>query len=67
MIWGIVLFLVVWTIASCAYIIKNLGRKHSSPGPRWKFVLVAPALVIAVILGCIGQFLHYLDNHPRRR
>lgn len=57
MIWGIILFLVVWTITSCGYVLYHLGNKYRKV-PRWlvpiEMVFCIPAYFVAMILGYVG-------------
>lgn len=54
MIWYICTFLLLWTIASVWWFLRNLGNKCGGPDPWWVWVLGTPTLVIACAIGLIG-------------
>lgn len=68
--WWIVLFLFIWTVTSCGYILYHLGSKYRRVNPRYRtieLVFCIPALIVASCMGCIGQFMCYLDKKRNRR
>lgn len=51
----IIVFVVVWTIASIVWFICSLGRKNSES--RWyDYLFFIPALAVCEIIGYVGRY-----------
>ena len=58
MIWYIVVFLIVWTIASVWYFIANMGcaKIQGHREPWWSWFFAPPAICIAFVVGIYGKW-----------